>query len=258
MEKAWNLIRSWALPEGGWRISAHVPEAHWASALCINLYASMGHCDSHLVQTVDWMVQTVGAEGGLLFRVGQQMNPAPKDCDYALQGWPWRPHTSSWVEPTAHSILALHKAAAAFGNRINLLGLRSRVDLAERMLLDRRSQDGGWNYGNRTVLRTVMPSFPETTAMALLSLQANRRDEVEDGLAVAHRYWREIQSPLALAWLTVCLRNYGRIGDDEAPARTAQVRPSRDILLAAIQCFGEPGGAAGLLGAPSVPVKVLA
>jgi hypothetical protein len=258
VEKAWKLIRSWALPQGGWRMSADVPEAHWSSALCINLYATLGVCDSHLVKTVDWTVQTVGAEGGLLFRVGQQMNPTPKDCDYALQGWPWRPHTSSWVEPTAHTIVALNKAAAAFGNRLNIVGLRTRVDMAERMLLDRRCQDGAWNYGNRKVLRNMMASFPETTALALLGLQTNRRKDVQEGLEVAHRYWREIESPLAIAWLTVCLRNYGIIGNDEVPARAPRVRPSRDILLAAIQCFGEPGGAISLLGAPAVPAKVSA
>jgi hypothetical protein len=54
------------------------------------------------------------------------------------------------------------------------------------------------------------------------------------------RYWRETQSPLARAWLTICLRNFG-LAEPE-PSKPIAPRPSQDILLAALQSLGEPGG----------------
>ena len=30
----------------------------------------------------------------------------------SLKGWPWKEGTSSWVEPTAHTLIALKKAYA--------------------------------------------------------------------------------------------------------------------------------------------------
>ncbi|HUS07982.1 MAG TPA: hypothetical protein VMZ52_16885 [Bryobacteraceae bacterium] len=247
--RAWNLIRSWELPQAGWQISPQIAEANWTSALCINLYAARGICDSHLIRTVDWMIQTVGAEGGFLARARAAINPVPNECDYGLQGWPWRPNTSSWVEPTAHAIIALNRAAVTFGNRINLAGVRARIDLAERMLLDRRCQDGGWNYGNRRVLRTWLPSFPDTTALALLGLLANRRAEATTSLARAQDYWRGSTSPLATAWLKICLRNYGLLSRQQSPP-AAGGGPSQDILLAAIQSLGEAAEEHCILGLP--------
>jgi len=108
------------------------------------------------------------------------------------------------------------------------------------MLLDRKCEDGGWNYGNRRVWGVVLPSYPETTGVALLGLQDVPAASLTASLDIGRKYWRETRSPLAHAWLSISLRNFG-FSEETAVAATSP-RPSQDILLAALQCLGEPGG----------------
>ena len=47
-----------------------------------------------------------------------------------------------------------------------------RIQEAERLLLDRVCEDGGWNYGNRKVRGTALTSMMPTTALAAMALQS--------------------------------------------------------------------------------------
>jgi hypothetical protein len=87
--------------------------------------------------------------------------------DNSLQAWPWVAGTFSWVEPTAWCLLALKRWAATMPAAID----RSRVDVAERLLIDRCCRDGGWNYGNADVMGQQLKPFVPTTAVALLAMQ---------------------------------------------------------------------------------------
>lgn len=106
------------------------------------------------------------------------------------------------------------------------------------MMLDRRSPDGGWNYGNRRVLRTDLPSYPETTAVALLGLQGSLLMEDRNGaVAAAEKHLLETKSRLAKAWLTISLRNYGR-----DVALSAAETPPDDLMVAALEALACPNG----------------
>ena len=54
-----------------------------------------------------------------------------------------------------------------------------------------------------------MPSYPETTALALMGLAGNRTLDLSGALAVARTYLQATRSPLAKAWLAVSLRSHG-------------------------------------------------
>ena len=112
------------------------------------------------------------AEGGALQRILYSLGRSKVDQDPRLKGWPWRPDNNSWVEPTTHGLLALHWMKGHAPEA----GIRYRREIASRMLLDRRCSDGGWNYGNKKVLGEELPSYPETTALALLGLAAGAHD----------------------------------------------------------------------------------
>ena len=249
--KGFDLIQSWALPAGGWRTSAEVSEPNWTSALCLTAYVARDIRDEAFERGLARVLGTVGAEGSFAMEITQFLNPAIVEFDNRVQGWPWRPNNASWVEPTVHSVIALKKAAKLPGGSRHLLSIRARIGSAERMLMNRRCDDGGWNYGNSRVWSRVLPSYPETTGIALLGLQNRSSKELEPSLSIAEKYWRETQSPLAKAWLTIALRNLGaRI---EPPAEPATVRPSQDILVAALQCLGEPDGGHHFLRTDGVP-----
>jgi hypothetical protein len=105
------------------------------------------------------------------------------------------------------------------------------------MILDRRCSDGGWNYGDRRVLGTDLPSYPETTALALLGLAGNRSLDLAAPLAVAQRYLRDTRSPLAKAWLGVCLRSHGVALE---PPGATPLAPN-DTLINALEIIAATG-----------------
>jgi len=204
-ERGWRLMRSWQLPDGSWRPCAAVAEPHWTTSLCVTLHSLRGVHDEPLDRGVQWLLDTAGIENGLRFRFAHFLSPSVVDLDPTLKAWPWRPGNSSWIEPTAHALVALKKAAR-FG--IRRREMEDRIQLGEKMILERRCSDGGWNYGNRKVLKTELPSYPETTALALLGLAGNSALDLSGPIAVARKYLGETRSPLAKAWLAVALRSH--------------------------------------------------
>ena len=197
-ERAGTLIRSWAVAEGGWRSAAEVPQVTWTSALCFTLYCANGWEDHHLHRSLARVLHTVGAEGSFLMQVHHRIYPDINDIDYGLQGWPFLAGNTSWVEPTAHTIIALRNAVSFLGpNRVPYLGVEKRVATAEQMLMERRTEDGGWNCGNRRVWGVPLPSYPETTGLALIALRGNSGFDLSASLqqrsatgARRNRRWR--------------------------------------------------------------------
>lgn len=125
--------------------------------------------------------------------------------DTSLQAWSWIADTFSWVEPTAWCLLAL-KVSKRSGKAVD----QSRIDVAERMLVDRCCRDGGWNYGNSNMLGQQLKPFVPTTAIALLSLQ-DRRDlpEVQKSITYLEREATNERSSSALALAAIALRTFG-------------------------------------------------
>lgn len=231
-ERGWGLMRSWQLAGGSWRPCAAVAEPHWTTSLCVTLHALRGIHDEPFARGVGWLLDTAGIENGLRFRFAHFLSPSVVDLDPSLKAWPWRPGNSSWIEPTAHALVALKKARR-FGLRKR--EIEDRIQLGEKMILERRCSDGGWNYGNRKVLGTELPSYPETTALALLGLAGNNALDLAGPISVARKYWRETRSPLAKAWLGVALRSHS-----VAPALPESIA-ANDTLINALEIIGASG-----------------
>jgi hypothetical protein len=102
------------------------------------------------------------------------------------------------------------------------------------MLLERRCRDGGWNYGNRRVLGEDLPSYPETTALALMALDGHAAIEWGTELDRMERQWRATRSPLARAWLSSCLLLYR--GERPEP-EGADTGVAPDTLIAAVEAI---------------------
>ena len=105
------------------------------------------------------------------------------DVNVNHKAWPWIPGNASWIEPTAHTLVALKKVPS----RHRTHEFSTRISEGESMLLCRRGRDGGWNCGNPSVYKIDLPSYPETTALAMLGLQGRN----EQGLAQTAQRFRE-------------------------------------------------------------------
>ena len=127
--------------------------------------------------------------------------------DNSLQAWSWIDGTFSWVEPTAWCLLALKQWSATPG----AIDDRTRIVVAERLLLDRCVATGGWNYGNANMLGQELKPFVPTTALTLLSLQDRESlPEVARSVAFLEREATSERSGTSLALALMALRAYGR------------------------------------------------
>jgi hypothetical protein len=230
-DKGWDLLRSWQQPDGSWRPSNEVQISNWGASLCVTLATVRGEFGEPFRKGVTWLLGSTGVESNLLSRAAARLGLLKAERDLSLRGWPWKPNTSSWVEPTAHALVALKKASAKFASP----ELRERVRVGEAQILDVRCRDGGWNYGSPAALGVELPSYPETTALALLGLQG--RGDLGNALEVASRMAQETVSPLARAWLAVSLRLHGASAQ---PA--AEAAPSPDVMITAIEALAAPEG----------------
>ena len=239
--RAFNLIRGWQMPDGGWRPGDGVDRPCWATALAVTLHCIRGVHDEPFLRGVDWLVETRSAESSWLKRIMHLVKPKLFGYDPTVLGWPWLPGTGSWVEPTCHALTALRlssdKLKEAKYQRHRKL--RGRVRMAQRMMQQRRAMDGGWNYGNKIALGVELPSYPETTGLALVGMLGCEDFDPRAALAVAERHYRTTKSPLARAWLAIGLRNHGRSSLDQDVPEEA---PSRYIHLAALEALAAPDG----------------
>jgi hypothetical protein len=229
-DRAWTLLKSWQASDGGWRPSADVQVPSWGTSLCVSLAESRGEFGEPFQKGVAWLLTSAGSEGPLwqrfLFRTKLFGEP---DRNLDLKGWPWKPDTASWVEPTAHALVALKHASAKLPSR----KLRERVRIGEAQLLDVRCRDGGWNYGSHAALEVDLVAFPETTALALIGLQGH--PDLGKSLDLASRMARETTSPLARGWLTIALRLNGA----DVPQSTAEIASSPETMIAALSIIAE-------------------
>jgi hypothetical protein len=234
-DRAWNLARSWQREDGAFQPSAQVADANWSTALAVTMHCVRGTYDVVFRKAVEWLLVMAGTEGSMLALMVALWRGSPVGHDLRYRGWPWRPETSSWIEPTAHTLVALKKAVPhVAGTQI-----RKRVVLGEQMILGRRCEDGGWNYGSKAALGVSLPSYPETTALALLGLQGNRAAQLGPAIDRARKLYRETRSPLARAWLGISLKHYAAMPAQEDGGGSGV----RDVMLAALEVLAAPGGA---------------
>jgi hypothetical protein len=238
-DRSWRLVRSWQTSEGSFRPSGQVQGGTWVTAHVVTLASVRGVYDDGVRRSVDWMLSVVGAEHTLLMRAASFMHLLKTKLDVSHEGWPWREGNAAWIEPTTHTLVALKKVSGKYQGG----ELQHRVRDGEELVLSRRCSDGGWNCGNPNVLNFDLPSYPETTGLALMGLQGRSASELAGPLDVGQRFREETKSSLAKAWLTIALRCHGR--NPSAPASESRV--SNDIMLAALEALGHPDGNYGLL-----------
>lgn len=229
--------------DGGWPVSARVDEGSWATALVVLALDALGREPAAAVRGARWLMRrvprTLGLASSLLHRFAPGALAVRLDPD--LKGWAWTAAASSFVEPTCYALLALKRLQRHLPGD----AVAERIDEAERMVYDRMCRDGGWNYGNSTVLEAELWPYADVTALALLALADHREREANvRSLRALRAMLQRVDSGLSLAWATLCFAAYG---EDFAPvrerlmaryARTAFLGETKAVALALLALNG--------------------
>jgi hypothetical protein len=229
--------------DGGWPVSVRVDHGSWATALAVLALDALGHEPVRAVRGARWLLRrtprTLGVVVSLLHRFAPSALAVRLNPD--LRGWAWTADATSFVEPTCYALLALKRI------RRHLPGaaVTERIDEAERMVYDRMCRDGGWNYGNSSVLEADLWPYADVTALALLALADHREQEANQrSLRALRGMLRHVDSGLSVAWATLCFAAYG---EDPAPwrqrlvegyARTAFLGENKAVALALLALSG--------------------
>lgn len=243
-DRAWTLLKGWQGKDGSWRPSIDVAVENYGTSLCVTLAIARGETDGAVTKGVEWLLASAGVESNWMNRLVARTGLIEADRNLSLKGWPWKPGTSSWVEPTAHALVALKKVAKTSQGPakihapadISAKDLLDRVRLGQAQLMDVRCRDGGWNYGSREALQVDLPSYPETTGIALVGLQSF--PGVDSGLDYAAREVGRTVSPLGRAWLTMALRLHER----KVPEMPSALQPPPDLQILALEALAAPDG----------------
>jgi hypothetical protein len=232
--------------DGGWPVSASVDDGSWATALAALALDALGHEPGAAVRGARWLLRqtprTAGVVASLLHRWAPETLVVR--LDPGLKGWAWTADTASFVEPTSYVLLALRRLR----RQLPGTAVIERIDEAERMIYDRMCRDGGWNYGNSTVLEADLWPYADVTALALLALAEHRQREANQrSLRVLRGLLDRVDSGLALAWATLCFSAYGedvtlwRQRLLERYARTAFLGETKVVALAVLALNGGSG-----------------
>jgi hypothetical protein len=249
--RAWQRIRTWQNPDGGWRPNHEVAPATWVTALGVTLGLLLwDHPEAEAEPAVEaglrWLVRTSGAETAWINRAAARAGLLKVDRNLKWAAWPWTPGSTSWVEPTAHSIVALQLALERRAVPAHLQkSVEDRIRQGQAALLDLRCQDGGWNYGNRAVFRVELPSYAQTTGVALHGLQRVPSERVSQAIGKAQELLEGTKPGIAHAWLSISLRNLGNAVSSSAP--DAAALSELNTLELALETLAQPGGNAALL-----------
>lgn len=181
-------------PNGAIGLSAELDKPCWGTALAILLWQALGDRKNECKAAADWLVEAHGVT------FPKEPN-APIGHDTAIPGWTWVERTHPWLEPTAMAVLALRSLGWSENGRV-----RDGI----RLIHDRVTRTGGWNYGNTTAFGRDLHPQPAPTGLALMALAGTDTDS--DVFIRACRYLKKtlprIRAPWSLGWgvlgLTAC------------------------------------------------------
>ena len=231
---AW--LRSTQLADHSWPAFAGLQEGCWVTSLaCLALYERGGASEA-TQGAVDWICSAWPAEGTAWRRWLARLLGGGKKVrlNLALRGWSWTPGTSSWVEPTALTLITLHRLFPTDAPP----EVAKRRTLAEAMLYNRICAGGGWNSGNPEVYGVAGEPLVGPTVWALLALQ-NHRQRKEN---LASLEWlssvrqKRLPAPASVAVAHLCLSAYGRPSPDPQEELEATYRENHflgSVLVAA-------------------------
>lgn len=192
-------------PDGSWPAFQGDSEASWTTALGLCALNMTSDFAATRENAFYWLMKTKGREAHWFWRWKFKTTDRNVRFNPDKYGWPWLSGSASWVIPTAFSVVGLKQFTVC--NRTN--ASEERIRIGVEMLLDRACAGGGWNSGNSVVYGAPLRPHVEATAIALLALQDEERNEViYEALEWLKRAARGVGSISSLAWSILSLFVY--------------------------------------------------
>ncbi len=205
-ERALTNLLQMNLSRGAWPAFVPDKEPSWATSLALITLNVLADTSLARDRAVDWALTNKGKEGNWFWRYKFHFDRAVQFRP-ELYGWPWIEGACSWVIPTGLMMVALKQ----FVYCKPCTEATKRLQLAASMLLDRSCPEGGWNAGNSVVFGVPLMAHVESTAIALLGLQAEPDHPViRVGMDWLERQALAEQGIASLSWTVLCLAAYGR------------------------------------------------
>ncbi|MCW5965626.1 MAG: terpene cyclase/mutase family protein [Bryobacterales bacterium] len=220
-----DWLQSLQRKNGGFAPQAGVEISNWSTSLVLLAFLHCGREDATR-PAIDWLLGLEGNETGWLTKATRKVLNIPPPYPQNHAGWPWVAGTVSWLIPTALATLALQHALAKRADP----KISFRVQEGISMLKERRCQDGGWNHGATIALDVPAPSYPETTGIALLGLQAVPGADLPGANELAVSMLGGTHIATIVSWLQLALQARSVVfpmGEEEA----IQCRNTLDFAL---------------------------
>jgi hypothetical protein len=193
------------LPGGSWPAFHGDREGSWTTGLALSTAIVTNHNSAACERALLWLLTEKGNEGHWLWRWKFKTADRNVRFDPDKYGWPWSHGAGSWVLPTAFALIAIKQYTVCSRRE----AAEARIHLGVDMLFDRACIDGGWNSGNSVAYGCPLRPHVEATAIALLALQDEGRNEmVEKSLRWLRRQAMSVESPSSLAWAILSLFTY--------------------------------------------------
>jgi len=210
VQKAADWILSFQNLDGGWGFCSQDRESGWQTAWAVFALSQLERGKEERNQGIQWLlnIEVMQLQDSELLAAGEKV----AQIDFSIRGWPWLPGESSWVEPTALTMLAIRENSSK-------VDVHARIDEAVLYLRDRRCAGGGWNVGNPVMFDANLPARVTPTALALLALAKIDQNEITPGDLLSLRN-EMIQDGgiMALAWGLLALHI---LGEEYAEARAS-------------------------------------
>jgi hypothetical protein len=205
--KDW-LLRS-QLHDGSWPAFASQKDGCWVTSLASLALHEVAVDSPAIARGLEWICKSWPRTPNFFQRMRTRFSPASVVTrqDNSLAGWSWTPDTGSWVEPTAYSLIFMHRLAP---DRLSPIALR-RMALAEAMLCDRMCPGGGWNSGNPLVYGVAGEPLVGPTVWALLALRSSGDlPQIRESLKWLETSIQDILGSGSVAIAHMCLGAFGR------------------------------------------------
>ena len=202
VERAWRLLLSWQTRDGSWRPGTSVQEGTWVTALGVLAACGLNSLDGPGTRGIGWLMDMRGEESRWTVRVMSYFHFLKTDVNVNHRGWPWRPGTSAWIEPTALTILALKKSLemkydddtlgqlAVFADAPDLadsIGNFPAQEAADQFLL--------WEYP--VAGSTILAMLPDQQAFSVrVVLRGHRKNLCEPLDDIAPVFWRNFSDEM--------------------------------------------------------------